>query len=525
MWKRKGLKKKTRVLLKQSYGSMVAVCFLIAMLTSAYSVSTTVFNFQISPGQPETDAAFSVSIPNSEVIIETIDTFLASTNLSRWFDHGASDILALAIDICSNTISVFFTILRSVYAALTGSTGTAFIFSMLGIMISFLYQIFINNILLIGEKRFFLENRNYRKTSISKIFYLYKLRCVLHPAWIMFCRSFFQFLWNLTIIGGIIKHYEYCMIPYILAENPKISRKDAFYLSKQLTNRNKWKLFLLDLSFLGWHVLSFFTLGFLNLLFINPYMTGCKAELYASLRRNYVLSRSPRYEGLNDSYLEHVPSEDELLISKALYDDSQGPYTKISYFAPEQYPVFLFSVQPPQKAVHSPMKASRKYDVYTYLFLFHTASLAGWAMETVIHLLRDGSPAQDSFILAPWVILYGLYGIFILLISRHLEKNPVFVFLTNLVIYSILEFAINLIYEQLSGAPLRNYSEFLLNFDGRIYLGGSVSYALLGCAFLYYLAPRWTESYMKLGRSRRIFLSVLLCILFALSLLLRYVLL
>ena len=191
MWKRKGLKKKTRVLLKQSYGSMVAVCFLIAMLTTAYSVSTTVFNFQISPGQPETDAAFSVSIPNSEVIIETIDTFLASTNLSRWFDHGASDILALAIDICSNTISVFFTILRSVYAALTGSTGTAFIFSMLGIMISFLYQIFINNILLIGEKRFFLENRNYRKTSISKIFYLYKLRCVLHPAWIMFCRSFY----------------------------------------------------------------------------------------------------------------------------------------------------------------------------------------------------------------------------------------------------------------------------------------------------------------------------------------------
>ena len=52
MWKRKGLKKKTRVLLKQSYGSMVAVCFLIAMLTTAYSVSTTVFNFQISPGQP-----------------------------------------------------------------------------------------------------------------------------------------------------------------------------------------------------------------------------------------------------------------------------------------------------------------------------------------------------------------------------------------------------------------------------------------------------------------------------------------
>ena len=61
---------------------------------------------------------------------------------------------------------------------------------------------------------------------------------------------------------------------------------------------------------------------------------NCKASLYLFLRRNYVLSRAPKYEQLNDSYLEHVPSEDELLISKALYDDSEGPYTKISYFAP-----------------------------------------------------------------------------------------------------------------------------------------------------------------------------------------------
>lgn len=78
---------------------------------------------------------------------------------------------------------------------------------------------------------------------------------------------------------------------------------------------------------------------------------NCKASLYLFLRRNYVLSRAPKYEQLNDSYLEHVPSEDELLISKALYDDSEGPYTKISYFAPYQYPVFLFSVQPPIAAV------------------------------------------------------------------------------------------------------------------------------------------------------------------------------
>lgn len=106
------------------------------------------------------------------------------------------------------------------------------------------------------------------------------------------------------------------MIPYILAENPKISRKDAFFLSKQLMNKNKWRVFLLDCSFLGWKILSILTLGILDFIFVNPYITGCKAELYASLRRDYVLSRSPRYEMLSDSYLEHVLPKTNFLSAK-----------------------------------------------------------------------------------------------------------------------------------------------------------------------------------------------------------------
>ena len=54
------------------------------------------------------------------------------------------------------------------------------------------------------------------------------------------------------------------MIPYILAENPKIQRKKAFKLSKEMMKGNKWKTFILDLSFLGWELLSIFTFGLLN---------------------------------------------------------------------------------------------------------------------------------------------------------------------------------------------------------------------------------------------------------------------
>lgn len=510
MWKRKAMKKKAIVLMKKTYLRMLAVCFLIAMLTTAYSVSTTFFNLQVPSGSFGTDTAFITEISNSEAIWEMTDYLCKAMPFQNIFHGAFYGIISLFIDLLSTNISVFFAFLRSVNTFLYDGAGIMLIFSVLSILFSFFYQIYISNILLIGEKRFFLENRNYRQTPVSKIFFLFKLHYMRHPAWLMFLRSLYQKLWNITIIGGIIKHYEYILIPYILAENPKISRKDVFFLSKMLMRRSKWKFFLLDLSFLGWKILSLFTLGLLDLLFVNPYITACRTELYATLRRNYVLSRSPRYEQLNDSYLEHVPSDDELLISKALYDDSQGPYTKISYFAPDQYPVFLFSVQPPLRAVKSPVRTDRKYDLLSVLFLFPVFSILGWLLETLIRLINDGSLENTGALLGPWLPVYGLYGILILMLLKRLLRQPVLVFILNGVIYSVLEYFINMSSELISGHPLRNYSTFFLNIDGKIYLGGAVTFALIGCAFLYYLAPRWTDRYMKLGHSKRVLLCVLL---------------
>lgn len=195
------------------------------------------------------------------------------------------------------------------------------------------------------------------------------------------------------------------------------------FLSKQLTKGNKWKLFLLDCSFLGWEFFSLFTLGILDIIYVRPYKMNCKASLYLFLRRNYVLSRAPKYEQLNDSYLEHVPSEDELLISKALYDDSEGPYTKISYFAPHQYPVFLFSVQPPIAAVKSPVNPAQNYDFLSCVFLFHAFSIFGWLLEIISELLSCGTLENVTLRTLPWLPLYGICGLLILLLLKKYIKN------------------------------------------------------------------------------------------------------
>lgn len=78
--------------------------------------------------------------------------------------------------------------------------------------------------------------------------------------------------------------YEYMMVPFILAENPDMSRKEVFALSKKMMTGNKWKAFVLDLSFLGWNILGCITLGILNVLFVVPYQNLTKAELYQTLK-------------------------------------------------------------------------------------------------------------------------------------------------------------------------------------------------------------------------------------------------
>ena len=81
------------------------------------------------------------------------------------------------------------------------------------------------------------------------------------------------FLWSLLFfIPGIIKAYSYAMTPYILAAYPDVKAKDALKLSMRIMEGHKLELFILNLSFIGWTILSSFTCGILLILYVGPYM-------------------------------------------------------------------------------------------------------------------------------------------------------------------------------------------------------------------------------------------------------------
>lgn len=94
----------------------------------------------------------------------------------------------------------------------------------------------------------------------------------------------FIFLWSLLlVIPGLIKSYSYAMSNFILADNPTLSANDAITASRKMMDGNKWRLFCLDFSFIGWYLLCGLTFGLLTF-FVEPYHQAARAEFYESIR-------------------------------------------------------------------------------------------------------------------------------------------------------------------------------------------------------------------------------------------------
>lgn len=92
--------------------------------------------------------------------------------------------------------------------------------------------------------------------------------------------TLFIILWSLLlIIPGIIAGFRYAMAPYIMAENPEVGIMEAIERSKKMMHGNKWRLFCLGISFIGWAILSALSCG-IGFLWLVPYQNAAYAAFY-----------------------------------------------------------------------------------------------------------------------------------------------------------------------------------------------------------------------------------------------------
>lgn len=103
---------------------------------------------------------------------------------------------------------------------------------------------------------------------------------------VMFFKDLYVVLWSLLfIVPGIYKAYQYRMVPYILGENPDMTYQEVLQRSKDMMDGQKWDAFVLDLSFILWHMLGGITSGLAEIFYVAPYVNLTDAALYSRLSR------------------------------------------------------------------------------------------------------------------------------------------------------------------------------------------------------------------------------------------------
>ena len=342
-------------------------------------------------------------------------------------------------------------------------------------------------VLKIGSNRYFLEERRYLKTNIDRLLFPYRSGENFRLAIILLIKDLKLLLWSFTIIGFPIKYYEYSMIPYILAENPNIKRKDAFRLSKDLMNGNKLNLFKLDLYLIGWKILGLFTFNLFNIFYTNVYTEALYSEFYAHVREN-------KYRELSN---KELLNDNKLFIKKRV---------------DEEYPEVI------KKKTITLIDFNKDYSLNTYILLFFTFSFTGWLWEVLLHLVNNGVFVNRGTLYGPWLPIYGIGGVSILFFLKRFRSHPVLMFLTSVILCGIIEYTGAWYLETFKHLKYWDYSGYFLNLDGRICLEGLIVFGLGGCGFTYVFAPVLDNIFNTWNINIKRIISVVLIILFLIDL-------
>ena len=488
--------------LRRRYFMNVLVVFAVAIIIGGYSLGTktTPVNLErkLDPGTEVARELILGSVTgqsNADSLEDLLDNLskkeiipadITAKTTGGQYTKGA---FSLFINQISTEGSFLFGILNGVNMLLfKGSISrSVVIFSFVFIMV--LFNLFVSNIITVGKCRYFLEHRRYSNTRGDRILFVFKFGKTFNVAKVMFFKSLFQTLWNITIIGGVIKAYQYSMIPYILAENPDIKWKEAFFLSKQMTQGDKRRLFLLDLILTPGYLISPFTYNILYYFFMEPIRECVYAEAYMTLR-----------EMKRDS----IPTAGLLLNDKmlAVSEVSATPYPDSEYVLPVHH-----------RRQWMKIDYDRDYSFSTIVLFFFTYSLVGYIWEVFYTLLNEGILVNRGTMTGPWLPIYGVGGMVIIVLLKPLRKSPLLMFAGTTVACGILEYFASWLLEMMFNAKWWDYKGYFLNINGRVCLEGLLVFGLAGVAFTYIFSPLLDNLYSVIGsKARKIIISALVLV-------------
>lgn len=562
MKSRKELKKNARRNLKHHYPIFVVACVIAAFIGTEF---TSTFNISENKILPET------TIKESEKVDQAVkDALKGETEKSK---KATKEIKEEIIEKDKKNQNKVLGRSRGVFAMIVNafSTGSIYVNFIVGmnsiighpnitsiiligcsLLISFLIWIFLINMYQVISRRIFLEGRVYKKVPMQRFLFLLRIKSWTRTSWTMFVTSAFYSLWCLTLVGIFVKRYSYILVPYIVAENPKIKTLDAINLSRKMMDGHKWECFKLEMSYIGWVILGGLTFGLTEILYSNPCRVATITEYYANLRRLGKEKKIPGIEKLNDEYLYEKAPKDKL---EAEYEDvinglkkSQEKLEKPkgikrvladflgislsdtkerekeeqeeikkerleiykNIIQGKEYPMRLFSIpEKHQRKKLDTLNYTRRYSIWSLLALFFIASIIGWSFEVIMHIIEHGEFVKRGVLQGPWLPIYGYGCLLILTILHKFRKKPLQEFILIIVLCGLVEYFTAVYLEYVfNGTKWWDYSGYFLNIQGRVCAEGLLVFGIGGIILVYILAPLIDNVLQKINPKK---LAIICC--------------
>lgn len=497
MWSRKEIKQAARKTFHRNYWRSIFVCFIITILIgSVYRYN--VFSFSSFSTRFITEDIFGENhsqLPNSAVLGEFMKHFDIGPKIN--LPKDVQDPLAFCFNTFTASGSYIFSVLHAGYNIIILHNWDMALVLVLLALLSTLYYFLVIQPAKVNEARFFIENTSYPKTSGDRVFFTYRVGKTWNVIYNMFIQKILCLLWGLTIVGFFVKRYSYFMVPYILAENPSLSHKEVFALSKKMMDGNKWRMFAMDLSFIGWVVLGFITFNLSNFFYFNAYRSAVYAQFYLKIRES---------------------SYDEVKMS--LCDTNLGLDVKGTTYPDKNY---FLKEKKERKWLR--MQIKKDYSLVILVLLFFTFSICGFIWEVLFTFLSTGVLVNRGTLFGPWLPIYGSGCVALLVLLKKYFDKPAVTFSLAILVCSVLEYFTSLILEVLFHTRWWDYSGYFLNLDGRICFEGILAFSLGGCVIIYVIAPMLAKFYSRFSLKFCKFLAISLTIIFVIDVVLSFILL
>lgn len=149
-----------------------------------------------------------------------------------------------------------------------------------------------------------------------------------------------------------------------------------------------------------------------------------------------------------------------------------------------------------------------------YALLFFTIAFVGWLWETLLYLATEHTLVNRGVYRGPYLPIYGIGGVILMLVLHKLRKHPFYVFFLSSFLCTVLEYCAGAWLEWKFDMRWWDYSGHVCNINGHVCLTSSVGFGLGGILIICIFQPIFNKLYHRMTIRLRIILCIICLLVF-----------